>query len=384
MSYKIHFILPLLLALFQSVGMQATPDERLDVGESFEKSFSEVYDVNGQGSVRLENRYGEINVETWERNQVKIDVLIKVTADNREQANQTFQRITIDFTGGSNRATATTTIGSQNSSAGFFDRLRDWAGSSSSSNDFKIYYKVKMPASATLETVAKYCSVRLPNLSGNNTTSVAYGDVVAGKLSGSNTVAISYGSIRADQLGKISSLRLRYSEGKIENADVLTYDGRYGGLKIDQVNRIKIDAGYDDIEIERADDVTIRGNYNDIKVGTAEILDLEGNYSDFSFTRINKSIKASSNYGDVEVEEIGPDFEKIDISTRYADVELGMPDGRGYNLDVKTHYGDISCRSKGELNRNTHGSSERINGTVNGRGNGSVRIDTSYGDIVMR
>ncbi|NJC27521.1 DUF4097 family beta strand repeat-containing protein [Neolewinella antarctica] len=388
MNYKITLLLPLLLIFGQGAGLRADPLTPPAPDQDYERKFSESFDVNGRGSVRLENRYGEINVETWDRDRVQIDVVIKVEATSLEKANKTFDRITINFAGSSNRATATTTIGNAES-GGFWNKLfgDDIVinfGSSNNSSDFKVHYNVKMPAAATLETVAKYCDVRLPNLSGNNTTEVAYGDVVCGKLSGSNTVQVSYGSVRADELGKTSSLRLRYGKSTIRKADVLSYDGRYSESMIGTANVIKIDAGYEEIEIEKATEVTLRGNYNDIDIREVDVVDFDGSYTDYSFRRINKSIMGNSGYGDIDIDELGSNFSKIDITTRYADVTIGMPAGRGYDLDLSTRYGDISANGKGSLNRTSEGSSASVKGKVNGTGAGTIRVVTAYGDVVLR
>ena len=385
MNYNTSTLLALILVLFQAGGLHAASDRWPD--QDFERKFSESYNVNGQGSVRLENRYGEINVETWAKDQVQIEVLVRVTASSQEKANNIFDRVTINFTGGANRATATTNIGQAANDGSLWNKLFgentiiSWGDNS---NDFKVYYTVKMPASATLETVAKYCDVRLPDLSGNNTTEVGYGDLVAGKLTGSNNVRISYGSIRADELGKTSSLRLRYSDANIRKADILTYDGRYGDAEIGTVNKINVDAGYDDIEIDKAVEAVIRGNYNDVDIEEVDVVDIDGNYTDFSLGRVNRSVKANSGYGDIEVDYIGSGFERIDVTTRYADVRLGMPSGRGYDVDVSTRYGDISVSGTGSLNRHEEGSSESVRGKINGSGAGMVTISTSYGDVSLR
>ncbi|OAV43463.1 DUF4097 family beta strand repeat-containing protein [Lewinella sp. 4G2] len=385
MSYRITSILSLLLA-FALVGeVSAAPAGGWE--KDYEKTFSESYDVNGQGSVRLENRYGEINVETWNENKVQIDVQVRVTASSQEKADAIFNRITINFSGGGNRATATTEIGQRQKDGSLWDMIFgnsisiNWGDNS---NDFKVYYNVKMPASASLETIAKYCDVRLPNLSGNNTTEVGYGDLVAGKLSGSNNVKISYGSIRADELGKTSSLRLRYSEADIHQADVLTYDGRYSELELGTLNRINVDAGYEEIEIKKVTEATLRGNYNDVEIMEVDELDVDGSYSDYSIGTIFRRLRADSNYGDIDVEKIGRDFEKIDVTTRYADVRLVMPTGRGYDVDVSARYGDVSVSGNGQLNRNKEGSSESIKGKISGTGTGRVFISTAYGDISLR
>ena len=390
MNYNIFLILPLLLALFQSVGLQAAPDwtaaTTTGPRQDFERKFSQTYDVNDNGSVRLENRYGEINVTTWTQNRVQIDVLVKVSASSQDKANDIFDRITIDFTGGGNRATATTSIGNAKK-GGFWESLFGDAVSISwgnSSNDYKIYYNVKMPAAATLETVAKYCDVRLPALSGDNTTTVGYGDLVAGKLTGSNTVEISYGSIRAEELGKMSSLRQRYSEATIRKADRLKYDGRYSELTLNTANIVTLDVGYEEVDIERAQKVTINGNYNDVELGEVDVFEFDGSYTGYSVDKVNTSITGETNYGDVDVDALGSNFTKVYIRTRYADVNLGMPSGRGYDVDINTRYGDIGFRGDGQLNRNSEGTAESLKGKVSGSGQGSVDISTSYGDVSLR
>ncbi len=378
MSYKI--ILPLLLVLTGSVGSQAAPTWLLV--QDFEKKLSKTFDVDNSGSVRLENRYGEINVETWSRNQVQVDVTIRVNATSKSKADETFDRIGIAFIAGTNRAETVTAIGKGSSSGWLSSILNgDWSGSS---DDFKVYYQVKMPAAAELETVAKYCDVRLPNLSGDNILDVAYGDAIAGKLTGNNRVDISYGSIRADELGRNTDLRLRYSEGTVRKADRLKYDGRYSEAEIGTVNRIDIDAGYEDIEIDKAGTIYMRGNYNDLDADEVDRIDLDGSYSDYSIGKVNVSVIARSNYGDVEVDEFGLSFEKVDISTRYADVVLRMPNGAAYNVDVSTRYGDISIDGNGSLDRRQDGSSESVKGDINGGGKARVRVDTAYGDVALR
>ncbi|MEM6771803.1 MAG: hypothetical protein AAF597_14565, partial [Bacteroidota bacterium] len=177
MNFKKLTLSALFLCLLVQLPLSAT-NVPFILRQDFEKTYSETFNVNGEGSVRLENRYGEIRVETWERNEVKIDVRIRVTASDQEDADKTFDRIQIDFTSSTNRASATTSIGKNNNkSKGLIERIfdGDWSWGGSSNNDYKIYYEVKMPASADLETTAKYCDVELPDLSGDTRLTIGYG-----------------------------------------------------------------------------------------------------------------------------------------------------------------------------------------------------------------
>lgn len=382
----IAFLLPVLaFALPVTLGAAGHPPAS---AQDFEKTFSETFSVDGSGDVRLTNRYGDIRVETWDRDEVKIDVRVRVSADSQEDANRTFDRIEISFSGGANTATAITSIGTQNKKGKSFLRsLLDgewpsWDGIGGS-NDFKVHYTVKMPASASLETDAKYCDVVLPDLSGNTRLTVGYGDLVAGDLTGSNEVSVSYGSARIDQLGENSSFRVRYCDGNsIRKAADLRYDGRYSETEIGTVDRLRADAGYEELEVRQAREIRFDGNYNDLVVGRVERIFLDGNYSDTKISEVTKELEVDASYGDLEIDRLNAGFERVYIRVNYIDVDLNIDDDAGYELDLRTRYGSIDFSgSIVSVNREKSGSSQSLTGSKKGKGSGKVDISTSYGDI---
>lgn len=349
--------------------------------EDYERRLSETFSIKEEGRVRLENRYGEINVETWDRSEVKIDVLIKVNARSQEAADKVFDRINVDLSGGGSSVSAVTSINSGRSSA------RSWwnliTGGGSSSSDFKIYYKVRMPASVDLDTEARYCDVVLPDLNGETKVTVRYGDLVAGRLSNRNEVEISYGSARIEELGRSSQFRIRYSEGVIRKAGQLRYDGRYSDTRMGKVGKLTIDAGYEELEIEEATECSLQGSYNELDLGRCGRVFLDGNYCDFTLGTITKELEVEAKYGDLEIDELLPEFEWVYIRTGYIDVDIDVHSEAGYELDLRTRYGDIDVDTDELSNRNysKDGTSRSLTGKKSGRGNGKIDIETSYGDI---
>lgn len=356
--------------------------------QDFEKTYSETFSVNGNGDVRLTNRYGDIRVETWDRDEVKIEVRVKVSADDQDDADRTFDRIEVSFSGGANSATATTSIGSKGrKSKGVIRSLIDgewpsWSGGGGS-NDFKVHYTVKMPASANLETDAKYCDVVLPNLSGNNRLTVGYGDLVAGDLTGRNEISVSYGSARVDQLGENSSFRVRYCDGNsIRKAADLRYDGRYSETEIGTVDRLRVDAGYEELEVRQAREIRFDGNYNDLVVELVERIFLDGNYSDVEINEVTKELEVDASYGDLEIDHLGAGFERVYIRVNYVDVDLDIDDDAGFEVELRTRYGSIDFSGRDiTVNRSKSGNSQSVIGSKKGTGSGRMDISTSYGDI---
>lgn len=379
-------ILPVLLVLITlPLGASAT---YLTLPQDFEKNYSETFAVNGDGAVRLENRYGEIRVETWNRDEVKIDVQVRVSADDQEDADKTFDRIRIDFSSSGNSAAAVTSIGDQRSK-GSGSWLRDiingdWGWNSGSSNDFRVMYTVKMPAAADLTTSAKYCDVELPDLSGNTNLSVGYGDLYAGDLSGKrNDVSVSYGSARINSLAGSSEIRLRYSKGSINEAGDLRYDGRYSDFRLGTVGDLNLDIGYEDLEIESARTIRMDGNYCDVEVDRVERLIVDGNYNQWSVSLVEKELEVEASYGDFDVDRLATGFERVYMRTSYIDVELDVDSDAGYEMDLRTRYGDIVYnRDRAQnVSSDRNGSSQSVTGKIIGKGSGKIDVSTSYGDI---
>lgn len=356
----------------------ALPAVSLPVAD-YEKRITETYSITKDGRVKLDNRYGQIKVVTWDQPQVKIDVLIKVQARSKEDFERVLERIDVTLNSSGNLVSAVTTIESGDS-GGWWKFI---TGGGSSSNDFKIYYTVSMPATVELETKARYCDVDLPNLSGATYLDVGYGDLVAGRLTGSAELDISYGSARVEEVGNDSRVKFRYSEGSVRRSGDVRYDGRYSEVRFGKVGDITLDIGYEEVEIESAGVVRMDGNYNELSVEQATSIYADGNYSDYDFGTVTEVLEVDGNYGDIDVDRLATGFKRVNIRVSYSDVDIDVDDSAGYTLDLRARYGDIDVPRNDLSPRNiqNEGSTSTVTGTKAGTGSGTIKIETNYGDI---
>lgn len=368
-------LLSLLLVVVASLSLGATdsPPTR------FEKKISETYSISADGRVRLDNSYGEIKVSTWMQSQVRINVLIQVDAQDEDDFQDVLDRIDISLSNSGNTVSAVTSISSNRRSDSWWSLL----SGGSSSNDFKIFYDVMLPASVSLEVDSRYCDVALPSLTGETFLDIGYGDLVAGRLSNRTELDVSYGSARIERVGTNSSVKFRYSDGSIRNGGDLRYDGRYSEVRFGSVGVLRLDVGYDEIEVESADEVYLDGNYNELAVERAAAVFIEGSYTDINLGTITRAVHFDGNYGDLEIEQLAAGFERIKIDASYSDIEIDVDDNAGYILDLRARYGDISAPTNRLSPRNigSEDSSEYVKGTQAGTGNGRIEISTNYGDI---
>ena len=372
MKVNLLSLLAFLLPLLAAAGSPATV---------FEKKISESFPIRGDGSVRLENRYGEIKVNTWNESRVSVDVLIRVNARDKSAFEQVLERIDVSLSGGNNAVSAVTSVNDSRSGGSWWNLITGGGGS----DDFKIYYTVNLPASVKLDVNARYCDVELPNLTGETRLDVGYGDLVAGRLTGRGLLDVSYGSARVERLGADSEVKLRYSEGTIRNAGDLRYDGRYSEVRLGTVGVLRLDVGYEEVDVQKATTVYLTGNYNDLNVEETDAVYLSGNYTDFNIGSVTYAAEVEGNYGDIRIDRLAAGFDHIDIRVSYSDVQIDVDDDAGYTLDLSARYGDIDVPTDRLSPRDVgkDGSNEHVRGTQPGKGNGRIKIATSYGDIEL-
>ena len=104
--------------------------------QDFEKKIVDQFAIASDGEVEIINRYGKVELETWDENEVKIEVTIIVEAKSQGKADEVFERIKVNFSNTSSLVRASTDIASGS-------KWDKWFGSSS--NKFEINYHVWVP-----------------------------------------------------------------------------------------------------------------------------------------------------------------------------------------------------------------------------------------------
>ena len=60
------------------------------------KSYSKSYSLSNSDKVKLENQFGEMKINTWDKNEIKVDVQITGKSDDEKRAQEIVDRISIE------------------------------------------------------------------------------------------------------------------------------------------------------------------------------------------------------------------------------------------------------------------------------------------------
>ena len=65
--------------------------------QEFSRPINREFATNSNGMTAIYNKFGAVNVKTWNKNIVKIDIVILVNAKDQREAEKTFNRVKVNF-----------------------------------------------------------------------------------------------------------------------------------------------------------------------------------------------------------------------------------------------------------------------------------------------
>ncbi len=327
------------------------------------KKYHEEYSAGANTTLDLNNKYGDIVVETWDKDQVIIDVKVTIDMPNRERAEKLLDYIDVQFSQNGDNISAKTVI----------DSKFNFSGWGSGSKKFSIDYSVKMPSVTALNLTNKYGNTDLDELKSLVNLDIKYGNLTATKLSRGN-------------IKPLNTVYLAYGKGKIDDAGWLNMTIRYcGSMEINKCQALLLDSKYSKISIDEASSVVSENKYDNMRINDINNLVIDNGYTGVTIGTLNKKLKYNGSYGSLTVDRIPSGFESVDVESRYMGVKLGIDESANYKLDAKVSYGGLKYDDNNFRNhrRIVENNSTEVSGVIGKEESpeASVHVVSSYGSV---
>ncbi len=360
----------LLLLLMWLCVLPAFANESEDSGNTKRtKTFQETFSVSKSDRLEIDNKYGNITVTHWARNEVSIKVLVKVESSSASYTAAQIDAITVRMEKYGSTVSARTEFSSRN--------RRNHV--SVKYNNMEVRYEVTMPSWLPCELSQKYGNIYMPESNPALCDLEAkYGSVNGGNFSGDLIVDVKYGDLKIGNVGSID-LTLGYcNNSEISNATSINATLKYSTLRMRKANTIDIDASYSKL---RATEVS------------EAVIGLK--YTNFRLSNLTRSMECTSlSYGTIDIENLSPDFKSVDVESRYGTLNVSLPSSASFRVkasDMK--YGrcavnGFDVRHRAEYGNEKSGFDSRkvqnnsYNLEVNGGRGGLINfIGNNYGNI---
>jgi len=298
----IYKIIPILALIFILVPRIARAHD------DYTKVIKKEYTVNPDARVILENKFGQIHCNNWDKNLVSVEIKITVGASSQEKADKLLDLINI-VSEGTPSYVQTKTIFSK----GF-----------SGNSKLSIDYTVNMPSTVSLNLTNKFGDVFLNELSGKGNFDISYGNIEINKLVNSdNVINIKFGKGDIHYITG-AMVSLKYSDMKVEYAGSLFVDSKFSNIEGGKI--ISLSIGFEGGKLDVDNISAVIGN---------------SKFSDLSISHLDKKIDLDIQYGNCDVDQIAADFTLVSIRNKYGTVSVNIPSGASYTLDADLKFCDL-------------------------------------------
>lgn len=353
-------LLSALLTIFITTAIVAEGQER--VAKTYQKDFA----LTDNSNIYLENRFGQMNIENWDKNSISITIEIKVDYPEGDKAARLLKAINIEFSQVGNDISAITKIDE--------DFMRSWNHLfDSDSKDFSVDWEVKMPKQSSITLVNKY------------------GDIFVNELTGKCKIELKYGNLKAnkitrDNVDPLSELTIGYGNATIDEVNWFKADIKYAKLNIVKAKALVLISKYSKVTIDQVSSIVSESKYDTYSIGAISNFVGEGGYTTYRFEELTKKFDLTVKYGDVKIDRIPSTFESIKFNGGYTSIYAGIDQNASYYLNADVAYGNIKYNSQNRLNRiegNTH---IEVDGLVGSDENtkSKVNVTVKYGSAIFK
>lgn len=318
--------------------------------EELRKDFNHTFQVTKGHTLKIDTRFSNVDIVKNTADEIKVEAYIKVS--NGKNGQKLIDNFELLFTQSGNVATIETK----------FPKNRNI-------KDLDVHIKVMMPM---------YINTNLD---------VKYGNLYVSELAGAeNEIKIGFGNFKSDVIAsKTNEISLSY----VDRADIGyivsgTFDVNFSYLKIKKIDSYSGKSSYSEIVIDEVNTLTLPSTkFDEWEVGVVNSLAANARYSDFEIATLNQSLQFDSKFGELEIDHIAKEFDRIDITASYTDCELKIDALASYTLEAYGSYAeiDVPSRFKGSMKEKSF--SVELNGQVGENPKSKVVVNTSFGDVEL-
>lgn len=330
------------------------------------KEISKTFDANNETILNIKNKFGNVDITTWNQNSIEIDVEITISGNDEDKITDKLDKINIEFNQENNQVFASTHISKSKSKSWFSSSWFNW--SLNSSINIQINYTIKMPIENDLNIFNDYGSIVLNELNGKANINCDYGKIIIGNLNNlENKINVDYTNHSSIEFIESATINADYSNFTVEKANAIILNADYSTSKFNEIYSIKYNC-----------------DFGSVKIGEATNILGKGDYSTVTIDLLNTAIDINADFGSLKINSLNENFESAKINADYTSIKIGIDSQASCNILAKLSYGNF--KYNGDLftfNKKKEGNtSKEYEGFFNSANNNSTIItNTEFGNV---
>lgn len=299
-----------LLLLLLSLGLSAQ--------ETYEERYFDSFEVDKNARLEIDNRHGNVNVNTWSKDSVAIEVNVSLTAKNEERIDRQLDRLNIEINRSGGYITAKSNFDRDLGVVGeVLEATGDIGRTIMSSYSLKIDYEVYAPAYLEMDIKNKFGNISLPDWDGEL------------------EIYLSHGKLKGDRLERLVTLELSNGDADITFLNDTEMDVAYSDVEVDEVSELDLKSSGSEFHFHKIGMLILNSRNDEIFADQIDTITGDLISTDISTKSINEKIDLDMKYGNLKLRGINESFESIDLKCDKAEVDLEFIPSATFSFDIE-------------------------------------------------
>jgi hypothetical protein len=429
--------------VFKEVFSRSASDDTIkDKKNVITKHFNNEFDYKEGSTINISNRYGDINIKSWDKNKIHVKATVSVKSPDKNSIEEFFNNFELTPEYQNEDLYIKQPIVSQNHTGILFVQINRTKFKNGKKIKrifrFSVDYEITVPKQCNLKVENKYNDIYLGDIDGILSVDLYEADLKAGNIQGFFDLTLKYGNAEVKSINNstidiyesnigigtanVVKLKSKYSElkfNKINALDLDSYEDElyvesdmtkfkgkllYGNAHFKNINdcdinlyetditggvfeKFKYEGKYAGIEILGTDSMEIFNSYEDnFKIHEAGAIFGKGKYVEFEIRKLTKSMIFNNYGGFVDIHSVGSGPLELGFKSKYTDYTVVLNSKKSYKFDTNCEYVEFDF-PKENFEANLFISDDdklKIEGVLNSKSekNGSkIKFECYEGDI---
>lgn len=271
--------------------------------EHVEKTIEKQFELEANGELHIDNKYGNITFTGWEQPKVKVVITVKVNHKKEENAKDLLQRVQPEIRANQSYVSITSVIANRNTGwfADFFNKTNPI---DSDRSRVQIDYEVFLPRDAKLNVTNKFGDILIEEWQGQLEANLEHGDLWLGEMISKATIQLKFGKIRAKNIN--------YARIVLKN----------GELSMDDAKNLQLTTEGSEIQLNAIATLELYSNKDEIHVEEVKHLFGSLKFSSIRIEQLQKDIDSELKIVDFVVAKIGNPDAAITLTQESSDITI--------------------------------------------------------------
>ena len=328
---------------------------------SKQKKVHHEYKVQDMDRLDVDNMYGKVHINTWDKNEVTVDITVTAKARTDGEAQEVLDRIDFVISGnedGGHRISYKTILGNMRHNI--------------QNSEMTIDYTINAPKRNALDITNKY------------------GDVYLGDFMGKMRMDVSYGALDLQNItGSGKKIKVAFGSASVASIETGIFDISYSNLTIDKAIDIDVTNKFGNTDITSVQNLKVEQMYGSISVASVNQVSGMIDYANLEVDQLNKSADLALKYcGKADFKSISDKADLLELDAHYSSIFCHLAENSNMAIDISTSYSSVKRIGAGRAldiqNRDPDDNNGGRYMGKTGHGDGKLNIHAHYSNVEFK